>query len=484
MDSSNSGRSILSNDSDTSGSNTVLLVLATLLLGVCFLFGGDSAHPSLGMAAAQLLAIPVLIIAVVRSARRGRIQSARWGVLVVLMIGLLPLLQLLPLPAWIWTLPAERQSLLQDLSAAGVATVAQRWTLSPGASERDFLFMLPGLALFFSMLAVGRAEWRRMLGLIIGLSVVNLILAAFQIAAGQQSFLNLYPDFAPTLGGVFANKNHQADLLAIGLMLALVLMSDAWRRAQEGYQSHALTGLLAILALTLLAALPVIGSRAGVIVAMVMLMAVFLTSALPALSTFRRSRWLQVLSVLLLLVFAAGLQAALGWIKRDNVIEGSRYLMTTETLRIGAGHAPLGAGAGAFEAAFEQGATDSMLTYHYINNAHDDYAQWWLEAGVAGVLATLLALVVLARTLVALLGQRQQSRTRVCGMAAMMGIGVIVLHSTVDYPLRTPALAAVLAALSGIAIAAASNRPSVRLPSRLANTDSLHHSRTPRSNRP
>jgi hypothetical protein len=471
-------------DAEKNRGNVVLLILAALLLVTCFVVGGDSAHPSPGVAAAQLLAVPILILAVVRSWRNGRIHAARWGVLVALTIMLLPLLQLLPLPAWVWSLPAERVSLLQDLNAAGVATVEQRWTLAPSASERDFLFMLPGAALFFCMLALGRTEWRRMLGLIIGLGVANLMLAALVIAAGKDSFLNPYPDFAPTTGGIFANKNHQADMLAIGVMLALVLMSDAWRRARAGYQTFAPFGTLTVIALTLLAALPVIGSRAGLIVAMVMLMGVFLTSARPSMKSFRQSRLLQIASVLLILVFAVGLHAGLSWMNTDNVIEGSRYMMTTETLRIGAGHAPVGAGAGAFIPAFEQGASDPMLTYHYINNAHDDYAQWWLETGVVGVLAASLALIVLMKALIALLRRRQGSRTRICGMAAMMGIGVIVLHSTVDYPLRTPALAAVFAVLAGIAIAAASKAASSGSRSRSVDTGPPDRSRIPRANRP
>ncbi|HQV73332.1 MAG: hypothetical protein WAR01_08185 [Dokdonella sp.] len=91
----------------------------------------------------------------------------------------------------------------------------------------------------------------------------------------------------------------------------------------------------------------------------------------------------------------------------------------------------------------------------YVNNAHNEYAQWWLEGGVMGVLVMLLALAVLARALLGLLRMRAGSTARVCGIAAMTGIGVIALHSTVDYPLRTQALMAVFSVLCGIAVGAA-----------------------------
>lgn len=432
-----------------------LLIAASTLLILCFVYGGDSAKGNLGMMAVQILAIPLLIFGVVLAARRGNLYSARWGVLVALLIALLPLLQLLPIPGSLWNLPVARISLLQDLDAAGIASVDQRWTLSPSATERDFYFLLPGLALFFCMLGMGRTAWRRMLGLIVVLCVANLVLAFAQVAAGQDSFLNPYPGFAPAMAGIFANRNHQADLLAIGLMLVVVFLIDNWKQGRESPRSFGKLGALAFVGLIFVLALPLIGSRAGVIVAMIMLMAALMTSGLPAWQSFRRKPMLQLGALATLIIFVAGLQAARAWMQVDVAIEGSRHTLLTETLRIAGGNAPLGSGVGTFVPAFQQGASGAVPLNAYINNAHNEYAQWWLEAGIVGVLLTLLSLSVLIGALLALLRQRPGSSTRVVGMAALMGIGVIVLHSTVDYPLRTQAMAAVFAVLSGIAIAAA-----------------------------
>ena len=439
-----------------------LLMAAALLLIACFVFGGDSAQASLGTMSAQILAIPVLLAGCTLAIRRGRLRAARWSVAAALLIALVPALQLLPLPPGLWNLTAPRTSLLQDLNAAGVSALDQRWTLSPSASERDFWFLLPGLALFFCMLALGRQAWRRMLALIVFLCVANLVLAFAQMAAGQQSFLNPYPDFAPALAGIFANRNHQADLLAVGLMLVVVFLLDGWKRTREGHRSDAKLAGLGLIVVLLVITLPLVGSRAGVIVAMVMLMGTLLSSGLPTLQSFRRKRTLQFGAILTLVVFLAGLQAALAWMKVDAGVEGSRHALLTETVLIGNAHAPLGSGVGTFIPVFMQGAGEALPLGAYINNAHNEYAQWWLEAGIAGVLAMLLALAALVGALITLLRQRPDSTTRVVGMAAMMGIGVIVLHSTVDYPLRTQAMLAVFAVLAGIAIGAAGNGSTAR----------------------
>lgn len=443
-----------------------LLIASAALLILCFVYGGDSAKGNLGMMAAQMLAIPLLIFGVFRAAQRGNLRSARWAVVVAILIALLPLLQLLPIPASLWTLPIGRLSLLQDLDAVGIASVDQRWSLSPSATERDFYFLLPGLALFFCMLGLGRTAWRRMLGLIVVICVANLVLAFAQVAAGQDSFLNPYPKFAPAMAGVFANRNHQADLLAIGLMLVVVFLIDNWKQARDNQRSFGKLGALAFVGLIFVLALPLVGSRAGVIVAMVMLMAALLTSGLPAWQSFRRKPALQIGALMTLIIFVAGLQAARAWMQVDVAEEGSRHTLMTETVRIGAEHAPLGSGVGTFVATFQQGASDAVPLNAYVNNAHNEYAQWWLEVGIAGVLLTLLSLAVLIGALLALLRQRPGSSTRVVGIAAMMGIGVIVLHSTVDYPLRTQAMLAVFAVLAGIAIAAASSRPAKKTSAR------------------
>lgn len=316
------------------------------------------------------------------------------------------------------------------------------------------------------MLALGRASWRRMLGFVVALCIGNLTFAVVQMAAGKDSILNLYPEFVPGLSGIFANRNHQADLLAIGLMLVTVFLVHAWRRMRESAGSGVEVGTWVFIALIFVVILPLLGSRAGVIVSMLMLMGVLLVSGLLSMRTLRESRWLQMGALLALLVFAIGLRASLAWMTSDagdSAIEGSRSRISIETLNIGREHAPLGAGIGTFVAAFQQGASEDFLMNAYVNNAHNEYAQWWLEGGVTGVMVVLLALAALVRAMLSLLRMRPGSTARVCGTAAMMGIGVIILHSTVDYPLRTQALMAVFSVLCGIAIGAAGTESLARL---------------------
>ena len=434
----------------------ILLVLAGVLLSVCFICGGSSQETGLGVTIAQLLAIPVLLYALAQAWLGGHLAPARWSIAVVVLIVALPLLQLLPLPAWLWHMPAARVLLQQDLASAGVSTIDYRWSLAPAATQRDLLELLPGVALFFAALAMGRSAWRGALWWIIGLALFSVVLAFAQIAAAQDSILNPFPQFVPAMAGVFANKNHQASALAIGLVLSVAMLLDAKRQLSRGDAAQFQLGLCIALAAVFALVLPLVNSRAGVLIALVATAATLLNSGAMSFERLRQNRPTRWLIGLALVILAVGIYGSFAWMQSDADIDGSRWLMTATTWHLGWANAPLGSGFGSFVRMFEQATQGALMQTGYINNAHDDYVQWWFEGGVLAVAAMLAAAIVLIVALRRLLRRRLESSTRTLGLAALSGVLVLLLHSTVDYPLRTPALMAVFALLAGIAVGAAS----------------------------
>lgn len=57
---------------------------------------------------------------------------------------------------------------------------------------------------------------------------------------------------------------------------------------------------------------------------------------------------------------------------------------------------------------------------------------------------------------------RQPAHLRGLGVTALVALTAVLMHSLVDYPLRTPAMLAVAAALAGIAAAQAAGTEPVR----------------------
>jgi O-antigen ligase len=432
----------------------LLFALSGLLLSVAFISGGSSQETGWGVMVAELLALAVLLCVLSQHAWRQRLAEARWGVAAACLIVAVPLLQLLPIPAWLWQWPAPRAALQHDLAAAGVTHISHRWSLAPAASERDLYLLLPGLALFLSALALDRDAHRRLLWWFVGLVTFSVVLAFAQLGVAQDSFLNPFPQYAPALAGVFANRNHQACAMAMGLVLALALMLDARMRIRRGAATHASMFVCAILAALFAAILPLVGSRAGVIIAIIGAAAALLASGVWSLRHLREQRAARWLAVLALAVLAVGVYGAFAWMQQDADIAGSRWQMAGAASQLAGASMPLGGGTGSFVRMFEQFTQGSMMHQGYINAAHNDYIQWWYAGGVLAIIAIAAAIAMLATAAVRTLKLRPESSLRMTGLAALLTILMPALQSTVDYPLRTPALMTAFGMLAGIAVAA------------------------------
>jgi O-antigen ligase len=433
----------------------LLLTMACILLGVCFITGGSSQQTNLGVMLAQLLAIPVLFYALWEAQRRGCLVQMRWSVVLFALIVSIPLMQLLPLPEWLWSMPPARQSLQHDLSEAGLTTLQYRWSLIPGATERDLLSLLPAAALFFAGLTLGAKARRRLFWFVIALSFFSLVLGVAQIGAGQYSILNPFPQWVPALGGVFANANHQAAAIAIALVLAIALLLDSRSRIRRGENLQVLPWILGALITTFVLAIPMIGSRAGPIIAIMPVIIFVVSSGLFSFDRVRHHRGVQIALLFATLALVLGIHAALSFTTGDK-IDSIRATLTKQTVLIGFTHAPLGGGIGGFVPLYDQGVDASLLRDEYINNAHNEYAQLWLEGGAIAMACMLAVFGWLALSFRRLLALRAKSSSRRRGLAAAAAMFVIILHSSVDYPLRTPALMGVFALMAGILAANAS----------------------------
>ncbi|HET7930111.1 MAG TPA: O-antigen ligase family protein [Rhodanobacteraceae bacterium] len=432
----------------------LLFVLSGVLLSVAFITGGSSQESGWGVMIAELLALVVLLFVLSRREWRARLATARWGVVVACLIVAIPLLQLLPIPAWLWQWPSPRAALQHDLAAGGVTGITHHWSLSPATTERDLFMLLPGFALCMSALALPREAWRRLLWWFIALVAFSVVLAFGQLGAPQDSFLNPVPQYAPALAGVFANRNHQACALAMGLVLALTLLFDARSRMRRGEATHASVLACGILAALFAAILPLVGSRAGVIIAIVGAAAALLANGAWSPRRWHEQRAARWLSALALAALALGVYGAFAWMQQDVDVAGSRWQMAGAAARLAGASLPLGGGAGSFVRMFEQFTQGALMHQGYINAAHNDYIQWWYAGGVLAIAAIIAAAAALIVATLRLLKLQRESRSRMLGMAALLAILMPVLHSTVDYPLRTPALMTAFGMLAGIAVAA------------------------------
>jgi O-antigen ligase len=100
---------------------------------------------------------------------------------------------------------------------------------------------------------------------------------------------------------------------------------------------------------------------------------------------------------------------------------------------------PAGTGIGTFDQVFRSVERLDHLSPLYLNQAHNEYLQVLLEAGLPGAL--LLATTLLWYAIAAMLAW---TRGDLLAKTGSIVLGIYLLHSIVDYPLRTLSHAALL----------------------------------------
>jgi O-antigen ligase len=429
-------------------------VVVALYLGLAWFGGGPTLDVTPLDEWLSLLAwVPIVMAgaALIFMPPQGRL--ARIALVAAIVVPLVPLFQLATLPEALLRVSPAREAVSADLAIAGVTTGPHAWSLWPETTLRSLNALLPALACFLGALVVGEGR-RSMLALVaLGLVLANLVFGFFQVGLPVNSAMRLYSDNGSGFGGVFVNGNHQATALIIGMLLALGLCAreSRWRRDRGQPRGGKTVGFGAA-ALVCLAAVPLAGSSAGMIIAVVAFGVGVVATGLVKVRRIRRNPMGMAALLGAIAILVVGLVSVQRWMDLRSS-DAMRYGLAREVLVLGNEHAPFGSGGGTFVDAFAQAASRDFQRIEYVNHAHNEYAQWWLEAGWPGILLIILVLGVLATAGWRLLRTRPRDPIAV---ACWLAVACVLVHSLVDFPLRTTALMSMTALLAGFAIATAS----------------------------
>src|SRR5581483_9726291 len=99
----------------------------------------------------------------------------------------------------------------------------------------------------------------------------------------------------------------------------------------------------------------------------------------------------------------------------------------------------------------------------YVNHAHDDYLETWLELGWPG-LALIAAFLAWWLVSVVRIGRNGRDDDASLATAGAVVVGLLLAHSAVDYPLRTPALATLFALGCGLMVPPSSRKRGLPAP--------------------
>jgi O-antigen ligase len=120
----------------------------------------------------------------------------------------------------------------------------------------------------------------------------------------------------------------------------------------------------------------------------------------------------------------------------------SRQEILRTTARAIADYMPWGSGLGSFAKVYRLYESPDTVTSVYVVHVHDDYVELVLELGVAGVA---LIVVFLGWWFVAVWAVWRRGEGGPFARAASVASAAILVHSLVDFPLRTAAISACFA---------------------------------------
>jgi O-antigen ligase len=370
----------------------------------------------------------------------------RWLWLGLALFVAIPIIQLIPIPAIAWHALPGRAIERQSLALVGADAGWRPISVDAPQTLASLLSLTPPLILLFFASQLGHKS-RGILLLVVGLfGLVSAIVGAIQLASGNANWLRFYTfthlGFAT---GFMANRNHQAD---VELIAIAALSSWAWSNRYLLERSTERL-LLASALLVLLFSVILTGSRMGT--ALIVVAAAGSSWALW--TVFRPARQHILISVVgFLTVIAIGSVLAMynpalqrTWSRYEQQREG-RFELWPDAAFAAKTYWPVGAGVGNFVPVFKAAENLDAVDNSYPVRAHNDYLEFAIEAGFAGL--TLLAVLLVGffvRTLSILRKVTRRAGGKAQAMFAATAIAVLALHSIVDYPLRTMAASALCA---------------------------------------
>lgn len=392
-----------------------------LALIACLILGGGTTRGLTIDAALQVLAITCSTYTLIQLWDN---PASKLGIFFFFLVLSAGITQLIPVPVEL--LELLRPSVFLPILPGG----SDDFTFSTVslAGSRTILSVIFALVPIYFFIALSRLSESNLIGLIpfymIGV-LCNLVAAVIQYSMASESALSDILGYQPMVG-MFANVNHFSTTLFSSIPIILYLGIFMNRRA------FALISLV-IIFLVLLAA----GSRAGILLGFAITVVSFL-----ALAWRTRLGGALLLTLLAALVaYGYGAIVQVGQQPLDAQYGRSYFAVTTlEALKE---NWLFGIGYGVFDMVFPHYEVRDAIGAAYVNHAHNDFLEVVLEGGVLG--ATIVLTYVLA-----VFGRAFRGGNFPLQRLALLSILLVLVHSVVDYPLRTMAVAMSFAFFSSL----------------------------------
>lgn len=429
------------------------LAITLVFLVLCALGGGASRadvasllylNPGALLCLAALLVLPI----------PRDFHPVRIPLILLAAFALLMLIQIIPLPPGMWTaLPGhERYE-----GAAAIMGVSQPWrpiSLSPDLTLQSLTGLIFPLVALVAYASLPHEHRLMLLPILIGFALTSAVFGVVQVMSGSGPAFLYDVTHEGSAVGFFANRNHQAALLAMAYpMLAI------WTSMPHPDRSFRRVRLwvAGAIGLFLVPLLLITGSRAGLVLAVLSLVAAYFLrdTKLQQGRTSERLekanrafKWLFFIvpAVLVGLVILLGRDEAVRrFISPEYLFTEARISYLPLTTSIAWDFFPFGAGFGTFDPVFRGYEPHDRLSIQYFNHAHNDLIELAITGGLPALILLAVLVFFIAATAWSAFRARATHRTDLCARLGAVMILLLFIASLVDYPLRTPLMSAIFA---------------------------------------
>ena len=432
---------------------TTALWALVALVAVTFLTGGGAREDLLSLVFLRPLAMLALAAGVVLLPRRAWSDN-RALILAALAVPAITALHLVWLPPALWHALPGRELAEQIDRAVGHAGAWRPLSLVPYRTVNALLAFTVPLAGLFLALAVPRRRLAAVVYVVLAAAVLSAVIGLLQTIGGAGNGFYFYRvTNEGSAVGLFANRNHNAVLLALAFPLIAATTSLLPGTAEQLRLREWGAAGFAVLMLPFLFATQ---SRAGLLLGAICLALAVWTYRPP--SEYLQSRRAKakfdprllfgaaavvavgLLSAIMLRTSAIQRLASLG--RTDDEL---RFRVWGPIWRMVGDYFPFGSGNGTFVEAFWIGESDALLKPTFLNHAHNDWLEIVLTGGLPLLAAVLVGGFVVVRQGIAFIRGASTSRQAVLRRLGLVVVAVMALSSLYDYPLRVPSLALLFA---------------------------------------
>lgn len=390
------------------------------VLFISLLIGGGTAS---GLYTDTLIEIAAIVSAAAVFSRASSQAVPKFAFWLLFFAVALLVLQVIPLPSTFFR-DVRPEALLGDPWLVG-ETRSRFISVGVGRTIECLLYLIAVAAFFLGVVRLRPEQVYGLLPFFFMGVICNGLAGAIQFSLANDVAIEGLLPFTIN-AGLFANQNHFSALLFVSIPFVVYYGL---------FRGHLLSGSLGLMTVLLL--LLAAGSRAGVLIGLaITVISVVFLSARSRINGFGVFALFIGLSV-----YTIGAWTTIGAKEADPAFGRGEFARTTiDGIKE---NWITGVGFGNFQKAYQIYEKEGMIFSAYVNHAHNDYLEIAFEGGA-------IAILLMALYFIFLCGSYAKIRREPLQKTALLSVSFLLIHSLVDYPLRTAALAMTFAYMNAI----------------------------------